>query len=108
MLWQRIISFAALAALVVIPGSVHADSAKPLKIGVLNDQSGPYADITGQGSVVAAQIDTAPPVSDFSGTGGAGVRGGGIMSRASWESRKVFRLRNSSSSATGMTIPISG
>jgi branched-chain amino acid transport system substrate-binding protein len=27
-----------------------------IKIGVLNDQSGPYADITGEGSVIAAQM----------------------------------------------------
>lgn len=27
-----------------------------ITVGVLNDQSGPYADITGKGSVVAAQM----------------------------------------------------
>lgn len=51
---QRIIAAAALAASFAISGSVQAQpGAKPLKIGVLNDQSGPYADITGQGSVAA-------------------------------------------------------
>ncbi|WMT73473.1 ABC transporter substrate-binding protein [Bradyrhizobium sp. Ash2021] len=64
MLWQRIISVAVLAASIVIPGAVKADPAgKPVKIGVLNDQSGPYADITGQGSVVAAQM----AIDDFGG-----------------------------------------
>lgn len=57
MFCQRIIAAAALAASIVVSGSVQAQpAAKPLKIGVLNDQSGPYADITGQGSVVAAQM----------------------------------------------------
>jgi branched-chain amino acid transport system substrate-binding protein len=64
MLWQRIILVAALAASIAIPEFVHAESAaRPLKIGVLNDQSGPYADITGQGSVVAAQM----AIDDFGG-----------------------------------------
>jgi branched-chain amino acid transport system substrate-binding protein len=65
MFWQRIIAVAAVAALTVtIPASVRAESAaKPLKIGILNDQSGPYADITGQGSVVAAQM----AIDDFGG-----------------------------------------
>jgi len=34
-----------------------------VKIGVLNDQSGPYADPTGQGSVIAAKM----AVEDFGG-----------------------------------------
>jgi len=36
---------------------------KAIKIGVLNDQSGPYADPTGQGSVIAARM----AVEDFGG-----------------------------------------
>jgi branched-chain amino acid transport system substrate-binding protein len=61
---QRIIAVAALVVSILLPGSVRAESAaKPVKIGVLNDQSGPYADITGQGSVVAAQM----AIDDFGG-----------------------------------------
>ncbi len=57
MFWNRITCVAVLAASILIPGLAQADSAtKPIKIGVLNDQSGPYADVTGQGSVVAAQL----------------------------------------------------
>ncbi|GJE44386.1 ABC transporter substrate-binding protein [Methylobacterium soli] len=33
-----------------------AQNAKSIKIGVLNDQSGPYADMGGPGSVIAAQL----------------------------------------------------
>ncbi|WP_247457504.1 ABC transporter substrate-binding protein [Bradyrhizobium sp. 2] len=35
-----------------------------VKIGILNDQSGPYADLSGQGSVVAAQM----AIDEFGGT----------------------------------------
>ena len=41
--------FAATPALADIPGNV-------IKIGVLNDMSGPFADLSGRGSVVAAQM----------------------------------------------------
>lgn len=43
-------------------GAVRAEEA-PLRIGVLNDQSGPYADYQGPGSVVAAQL----AVEDYGG-----------------------------------------
>lgn len=33
-----------------------AAAERPVKIGVLNDMSGPYADYQGQGSVIAAQL----------------------------------------------------
>jgi len=42
-------------------GSAHA--AEPFRIGVLEDMSGLYSDITGRGSVVAAQF----AVEDFGG-----------------------------------------
>ncbi len=42
----------------------HAQTPAPLKIGVLSDLSGPYADSGGPGSVLAAQM----AVADFGGT----------------------------------------
>lgn len=53
----------ALAAVVLAGGVVRADE-KPLRIGVLNDQSGIYADMAGPGSVIAAKM----AVEDFGGT----------------------------------------
>ena len=48
-----------------LAGSAFAQvSDDVVKIGVLNDQSGLYSDITGQGSVIAAQM----AAEDFSGT----------------------------------------
>src|SRR5438445_4571619 len=45
------------AALAVAAASVHAQvSDGVIKIGVLNDQSSLYADLAGQGSVVAARM----------------------------------------------------
>ena len=50
-------SFMALVALALLTGTAHAQiSDGIIKIGVLNDQAGPYADITGPGSVVAARM----------------------------------------------------
>ncbi len=46
---------AAVAALAAMSGSAHAQD-KAIKIGVLNDQSGLYADVTGPNSVLAAQM----------------------------------------------------
>jgi branched-chain amino acid transport system substrate-binding protein len=46
-----------LAALVLAAGPAHAQIAdNVVKVGVLNDQSSLYADLTGQGSVVAARM----------------------------------------------------
>ncbi|TNC11368.1 ABC transporter substrate-binding protein [Methylobacterium terricola] len=45
----------ALAALLSLLGPAKA-AERPVKIGVLNDMSGPYADYQGQGSVIAAQL----------------------------------------------------
>lgn len=42
----------------------HAESGDPVKIGVLNDRSGMYADLSGEGSVVAARM----AVEDFGGS----------------------------------------
>ena len=58
-----------LAALLAAgPGCVKLAYAQAaLRIGVLNDQSGPYADLSGKGSVVAAQL----AADDFMAEGGA-------------------------------------
>jgi branched-chain amino acid transport system substrate-binding protein len=51
----RIVSLA--AALVLAGGAARAQAPpKPIRIAVLNDQSGPYATPTGMGSVVAARL----------------------------------------------------
>jgi branched-chain amino acid transport system substrate-binding protein len=56
------------AALVLAASAAHAQiSDGTVKIGVLNDQSGPYADLAGPGSVVAARM----AVEDF----GAAAKG---------------------------------
>lgn len=51
------------ALLLSLHGPASADTV--LKIGVLNDRSGPFADLTGEGSVVAARL----AVEDFGGKG---------------------------------------
>jgi hypothetical protein len=43
-------------SLVLLMGIAHARAADPIKIGVLNDQSGIYADLAGPGSVIAARL----------------------------------------------------
>ncbi len=43
-------------ALTLPPWAARAQSARPLKIGVLNDMSSVYSDFQGHGSVVAAQL----------------------------------------------------
>jgi branched-chain amino acid transport system substrate-binding protein len=50
------------AGLALAPTAVRSQTARPLKIGVLNDMSSVYADYQGAGSVVAAQL----AVDDFS------------------------------------------
>ena len=49
------ISILALAAAMAIPGAAFAQD-KNVKIGVLDDMSGLYADVGGQGSILAAQM----------------------------------------------------
>ena len=46
----------ALAMLVIVAGGQALAGEKAVKIGVLGDQSGPYADLGGPGSVLAAQM----------------------------------------------------
>ena len=54
-------------ALLLTAATGHAEiSGDAVRIGVLNDQSGPYADLAGPGSVVAAQM----AIDDFGGTVG--------------------------------------
>ena len=55
---------AALAAALFALSPAHAADQKPLRIGVLNDQSGIYADMAGPGSVIAAKM----AVEDFGGS----------------------------------------
>jgi branched-chain amino acid transport system substrate-binding protein len=55
------VTFAFLAAMGLSFGSAEAES---IKVGVLNDQNGLYADLTGMGSVHAARM----AVEDFGGT----------------------------------------
>ncbi len=44
------------AAFAVGPGLARAQAARPLKIGIMNDMSGVYADYQGVGSVIAAKL----------------------------------------------------
>jgi branched-chain amino acid transport system substrate-binding protein len=61
----RMGGLAATAMLAFAAGGAHAQvSNDGVKIGVLNDQSGLYADIAGQGSVIAAQM----AIEDFGGS----------------------------------------
>ena len=55
---------AAVALCAIAAGSAHAEmSGGTVKIGVMNDMSGLYADLSGQGSVIAAQM----ALEDFGG-----------------------------------------
>jgi branched-chain amino acid transport system substrate-binding protein len=45
-----------LASAVDVPGRAFAQATTPIRIGVLNDQSGPFADLSGLGSVEAARL----------------------------------------------------
>ncbi|HLN25006.1 MAG TPA: ABC transporter substrate-binding protein [Patescibacteria group bacterium] len=59
--WSVVIAAAVLA---LASGAAHAQFTNDvIKIGVLNDQSGPYSDLSGMGSVVAAQM----AIDDFGG-----------------------------------------
>ena len=53
----------AVSMLAGLAATVASSQERPVRIGVLNDQSGPYADYQGVGSVVAAQM----AVEDFGG-----------------------------------------
>ena len=58
-----------LAAVVLLAPAAWADPLGTIKIGVLNDMSGPYADLSGKGSVVAAQM----AADDFAAEAGPGA-----------------------------------
>ena len=60
---MRYLCIAALGALMLATPAVAQSTSAPLRIGVLNDQSGIYADLSGQGSVIAARM----AVEDFGG-----------------------------------------
>jgi branched-chain amino acid transport system substrate-binding protein len=47
------------AALALAPAFARAENARPLKIGIMNDMSGVYADYQGKGSVIAAGLAVA-------------------------------------------------
>jgi branched-chain amino acid transport system substrate-binding protein len=64
---KRLISLLALAVALGCPGAQAQYTDGAIKIGVMNDMSGTYADLGGQGSVIAARM----AVKDF----GAGTRG---------------------------------
>ena len=68
MLNRRNFVVSAVAA-TALPRSVFAQGTKPLKIGVMNDMSGPYADHQGIGSVLCAQM----AVDDFAAKAGVPV-----------------------------------
>jgi branched-chain amino acid transport system substrate-binding protein len=59
---KQLLGAAAMATVFALPATAQV-SDDVVKLGVLNDQSGLYADITGQGSVVAARM----AVEDFGG-----------------------------------------
>ena len=58
-----------LAAAVLLAPAAWADPLGTIKVGVLNDMSGPYADLSGKGSVVAAQM----AADDFAAEAGPGA-----------------------------------
>ena len=53
---RKLLSLAAMAACAFAGGAQAQISDGIVKIGVLNDMSGLYSDITGQGSVLAARM----------------------------------------------------
>jgi branched-chain amino acid transport system substrate-binding protein len=61
---RRFASLSATAALVGQGGASRAQSVKPLTIGILNDASGPTADLSGVGSQISAEM----AVEDFGGS----------------------------------------
>lgn len=60
----RVLALAALLLSVAVGSAQAQSSGGAVKIGVLNDMSGPYADITGRSSLLAVQM----AVEDFGGT----------------------------------------
>ncbi len=66
---RRMMAGALLAAWLLAPAAGWAQLPGTIRIGVLNDMSGPYADLSGKGSVLAAQM----AAEDFSATAGPGA-----------------------------------
>jgi branched-chain amino acid transport system substrate-binding protein len=66
----------ALTLVLALGGAATAQTPRPIRIGVLNDMSGPYADLSGKGSVLAAQM----AAEDFAKEAGAGAPGVEILS----------------------------
>ena len=64
------------AALLLAPAAAWAELPATIKIGVLNDMSGPYADLSGKGSVLAAQM----AAEDFAAEAGPGAPAVEILS----------------------------
>ena len=63
---RRMLLGSAAAAALAVPGRSRAQGAAPtIKLGVLNDQSGPYRDIGGQNSVAAVKQAVAEFGADF-------------------------------------------
>ena len=67
-MWIKLVAFAAsmlLSAAIAQPVTVRAAVPETVKVGILNDMNGPFADQPGRGSVVAAQL----AVEDFAAAG---------------------------------------
>ena len=54
--WTALASIALASGVLLLHPPALAQGIGPIRIGVLNDMSGPYADLSGRGSVVAAQM----------------------------------------------------
>ncbi|NYT36459.1 ABC transporter substrate-binding protein [Allopusillimonas soli] len=52
---MKLLSIALMLAVATLSGVAYADN-ESVKIGVLTDMSGPYADVVGEGSVIATQL----------------------------------------------------
>ena len=85
------------AALALAPSALRAQTARPLKIGVLNDMSSVYADYQGVGSVIAAQL----AVDDFSKA--ARRAGRDHFRRPSEQARRRLRRSRASGSIPTMS-----
>ncbi len=56
-----------LLAAALTAGAMRARAAPPIRVGVLNDMAGPFADLSGKGSVIAAEM----AVADYRAAGGS-------------------------------------
>src|SRR3954447_19977742 len=73
MIWLRRV---ALAVILLTPGfAARAQVPDIVKIGILNDMNGPFADQSGRGSVVAAQMAAEDFAGEWDRTGGT-TKGG--------------------------------